>query len=86
MQPVAAQTWDREFWLDQRVSISLNPESFVLLRFSERANKSISLLFENFVEIDAGFHVQTRLTNDLASTRAPIASVGIGFKKEFRFP
>ena len=61
-QPLWAQTRDREFWLDQRFSIRLSPESFLLLRLSEKASENISHLSETFVEMDVGFHVQPWLT------------------------
>jgi len=61
-RPVAAQTWEKEFWLDQRFSIRLSPKSFLLPRFSEKANENISHLSETFVEMNVGFHVQPWFT------------------------
>ena len=61
-QSAPAQDWDRELWLDQRFSVSLSPKTFLLLRFSQRANEDVSRLFETFVELDMGFHARPWLT------------------------
>ena len=61
-QPASAQGWDKEFWLDQRFSFSLSPKTFLMLRFSEKANQNVSRLFETYVELDVGFHAKPWLT------------------------